>query len=200
MIVVELIFAQIEPVSSGFRWVLTYNLLHASPNTTQSAQVLDKQVAKLGRTLKSWENLDPGPVALCYCLAHQYTMSGLKMRTLKGSDYPRVRCLAEACRKSGNFCVFLTSLQMVESMMNDEGGEEDKETTFGLRHVSDLRGFLLAENVAIAEEELLPQGLFHEDREPDRQFGGEYLGNQHNEIERAYQNSVSCVENDPLCN
>lgn len=59
----------------------------------------------------------------------------------------------------------------------------------------DTDGFQLglADGVPIAENALL-QTVFGTERDPDQQGGGEYLGNQHAEIDRWYKDSVRAPE------
>ena len=180
---------KIEPVTSGYRWVLTYNLINASTAIAQSAAGLDAQSDRFRQLLGEWRCLDD-PQCFCYALSHQYTDAALKFSSLKGEDYQRVRHVADACGKEGDFYVLLASMERVVTFMNDEGGDEDKEYKLSLPLIVNLEGFMLIRNLIIPDDFLLQRALYH-DRYPERQAGGEYMGNQHNEMEHVYCDAVS---------
>ena len=125
-------------------------------------------------------------------MGHQYTDAGLRLANLKGDDYHQARLVADACSKAGDFCVLLASLQKVVTFMNDEGGEEDAESDLGLETIVDLEGYILGNSRSIPESFLLQQWLY-DSRDPDNQRGGEYMGNQHAEINQTYNDTV-CVD------
>lgn len=83
----------------------------------------------------------------------------------------------------------LASLQKVVTFENDEGGEEDAQSELRLEHITDLEGFTLQKSLRIPENFLLQQSLY-DSRDPDSQNGGEFLGNQHADIDQFYKNTV----------
>lgn len=181
---------KIEPVQSGYRWILTYNLVHVPACSPNSASGLDAQIARFCQVLADWRNFDDeGAECLCYVLDHQYTDAALKLANLKGNDYYRVRYVADSCREAGGFCVLLASLHKVVTFMNDEGGEEDAESELRLNHIVDVEGVVLREALLIPEHYLLQEELY-DSRDPDNQTGGEYMGNQHAEFEQFYNDTV----------
>ncbi|KAN0080621.1 hypothetical protein V8E54_003825 [Elaphomyces granulatus] len=119
---------EVKAVTSGYRLVLTYNLIHRP--STMSLENRDNISAKLVSLLQSWTDLcpssdsagelveckmddDDGP-ALLYILDHQYTSAELSFTRLKGVDQGRVAEAWKACKKTG-FSLFLTSVERTES-------------------------------------------------------------------------------------
>ena len=80
-------------------------------------------------------------------------------------------------------------MQKVVTFMNDEGGEENAESRIRLDTVFDLEGFILQNSLGIAENLILQHSLY-DSRDPDNQRGGEYMGNQHGEIDQTYNDTV----------
>jgi hypothetical protein len=126
-------------------------------------------------------------VYLCYALDHQYTVASLNLANLKGDDYNRARYVADGCREAGGFCVLLANLSMVVTFPNDEG-DDDRKSHLQLNRIVDMEGFVLKESLLISTDYLL-QNLYHS-RDPDSQTGGEYMGNQHADIDQIYNDTV----------
>lgn len=78
---------------------------------------------------------------------------------------------------------------------NYEDEAREIESSLYLTHIVDLEGFnlLVHKSTFIPEGNLLQTGFFH-DREPDTQRGGEYWGNQHAEIDKFFNDSVSALD------
>lgn len=182
---------KIEPVQSGYRWVLIYNLINTSSDFPPSAARLDAQTLSLCQTLTEWQSLEDPPQFLCYALEYQYTGAGIKSAMMKSNDYNRVRFVADSGQKSGKFCVLLAKLQKVKSFTKDEGGEEEADTRLLLNDIMDLEGFNFEAILRISKDNILHYWLY-QSRDPDAQHGGEYVGNQHEEIDQIYNDSV-CV-------
>lgn len=177
-----------ECVESGYRWVLTYNLVNTSSTIPETAARLDAQTSQLVQALALWRSLDPQPQCLCYALAHKYTSAARKLANLKGRDYFRARCIADASRKAGDFDVFLASMQNTVTMLN-EGGEEESDSELHIEYIADLEGILLQYSLYISEDFLLQPSLY-DSRDDYEQSGGEYLGNSHADLERVYHDTV----------
>ncbi|MCJ1243689.1 hypothetical protein MMC30_000886 [Trapelia coarctata] len=184
---------EIEPVQSGYRWILTYNLVKDTlSGFPQSAAGLDAQISRFCQALAEWRSLDGGLACLCYAFDHQYTNAGFNLASLKADDYHRARYIVESCEKSGDFCVLFASLQKIVTFDNDEGGEENLNSGLRLERIVDKEGFMLREYLNISEDCLLQRGLY-DSRDPDSQSGGEYMGNQHAEIEQLYDDRVMLI-------
>lgn len=80
---------EVLPVTSGYRLVVTYNLLWGSgaPAPTAASTSQDKLLHSVAGVLEGWDRGDDGLLALR--LEHQYTQDGLTgrgFRALKGRD------------------------------------------------------------------------------------------------------------------
>ena len=84
---------EVRPVRSGYRVVLTYNLMLAGDLTGAAASVAPGAIDELSRCLEEHFNLES---RLVYLLDHQYTPRGLHWSRMKGVDVVRVAALREA--------------------------------------------------------------------------------------------------------
>ncbi|KAM5365756.1 hypothetical protein ACJZ2D_010825 [Fusarium nematophilum] len=185
----------IKTVQTGYRWVLTYNLINDSKSSCPSASVLDSQIERLVNALSSWENLQSPPDFLTYPLDHQYTPRNLRLSSLKGKDYQHARYLADSCARHGRFYLFLAQLEMYDSWPNCEEGENEWNHTRGmyLHHVCNLEGFEVSPLQGNIAETSLLCPISYDQRDPDTRAGGDYLGNQHADIEETYSDTVVLI-------
>jgi hypothetical protein len=120
---------EVKAVTSGYRLVLTYNLIHRP--SVMALENRDNTSAKLVSLLQSWavnchETYGPSsewvpdgddgcscPTALLYMLDHQYTFAELGFTRLKGVDRGRVAEARKACEKTG-FSLFLVNVEKTE--------------------------------------------------------------------------------------
>ena len=151
-------------------------------------------MAPLIQALAKWRNVQRGLECIGYALKHQYTGAGLRLSKLKGEDYYCARHVVDACHQAGGFCVLLASMEKIVTFPNDVGGEDYKTSELLLTDVRDLEGFTLSKSLVISEDVLLDQGLY-DSRDYDHRHGGEYMGNQHAEIDHIYNNTVGAQGN-----
>ncbi|KAJ8121557.1 hypothetical protein ONZ43_g2019 [Nemania bipapillata] len=194
---------EIKPVETGCRWVLTYNLIHGSKSPCPLASVLDSQTQSLVQVLSGWEKLESPPVLMAYRLSHLYTPRSLALSCLKGRDYQRVRCLADSCAKHEKFYLFLAQFDYYKRWPNDEG-EDDISDRATLKHVCDLEGSQLSPLCTDMSKSIFLDPVIYDDREPHSRVGGEYTGNQHQDIEETYSDTVALIVPEecvhiPLC-
>ena len=181
------------PVTSGYRLVLTYNLIsHGEP---QSAAVLGDDHAKLCRLLASWaRSNEEAPEKMAYLLDHQYTETGLRLNRLKGSDLRKAEFLKKACDEQ-DYCVFLAQLELSREGACDEPEDgygygygssyngdyhehfDDIETELRLLKVFEMDGKEIATNVDLDEEDLVQEDPFKDEKPDDEDFSG-YTGNE----------------------
>ncbi|KAL8731000.1 MAG: hypothetical protein Q9166_003651 [cf. Caloplaca sp. 2 TL-2023] len=181
---------EIEPIQTGYRWVLAYNLINHSPGPPRSASALDARIGQFTQALTRWQDLQDEPYYLAYPLDHQYTDRDLKLTHLKGDDFYRARHVAQSCEAHGKYYMLLGNMEMC--ITNQNGEEEmEEEAVLSLDHIVDPQGFdlLIASTRTISTTNLL-RGKSYEDREPDAQRGGNYLGNQYAEIDQFFKDSV----------
>ena len=105
---------EVRPVTSGCRFVLTYNLIYTAQGSVQFAADLADDTIRLQNILSLWNTSFQGPEAtspkiLAYMPCHKYTDANLNYVLLKGRDQQTVHSLLEACRKE-DFCFFLANL------------------------------------------------------------------------------------------
>lgn len=89
---------QLKPVTSGYRIVLTYNLLLRPQAAAWGAGLGAELVDDLARCLAEHFGSSESPDRLVYLLDHEYTRRGLDWARLKGSDAHRAMLLAAAAR------------------------------------------------------------------------------------------------------
>ncbi|KAL8991463.1 MAG: hypothetical protein Q9177_000135 [Variospora cf. flavescens] len=184
---------EIEPIQTGYRWVLAYNLINRSPGPPQSASALDARIDQFTQALTRWQDLQDQPFYLAYPLDHEYTDRDLKLAYLKGDDFYRARHVAQSCEAHGKYYMLLGNMEMCITDQNSEE-EMEKEAVLSLDHIVDPQGFnlLIASTRTISTTNLL-RGESYEDREPDTQRGGNYLGNQYAEIDQFFKDSTLII-------
>ena len=93
---------EIEPVTSGYRVCLVYNLVHQSKSARPRTPQLSAQVAAIAHLLEGAEaGFDEFPSAVL--LGHQYTPANFALAQLKLDDRPRAEALLAAAEKAGYF-------------------------------------------------------------------------------------------------
>ncbi|KAK4456763.1 hypothetical protein QBC42DRAFT_237836 [Cladorrhinum samala] len=97
---------EVLPVTSGFRWVLTYNLAIPQQQAVgrPSAAMQTPELDSLRTALRAWlesqgpNDHDHEPGFLYYLLDHTYTEANLSLHSLKGADQTRMQCLKDICQ------------------------------------------------------------------------------------------------------
>jgi hypothetical protein len=93
---------EIEPVTSGYRVCLVYNLVHQSKSARIRTPQFSAQVAEIAQLLENAEaGFDEFPSAVL--LGHQYTPANFSLSQLKLDDRPRAEALLAAADKAGYF-------------------------------------------------------------------------------------------------
>lgn len=171
--------------------MVAYNLINVSTSPPQSASALDVRIGKFTQALTRWQGLQHGHTYLAYPLDHQYMDRDLKLAHLKGNDFHRACHVAQSCEAHGKYYLLLGNMEMRITNQNDEEEMEDS-VVLSLDHLVDPRGFdlLIGSTLSISTDNLL-RGQSYEDREPDVQRGGNYLGNQYAEIDQFFKDTVS---------
>jgi len=113
---------QVTPVSSGYRVVLTYNLLLRDARAGSAIDPNPELVDELARCLEEHFASPDGPDRLVYLLDHEYTPRGLDFTRLKGADAHRAPLLRAAAEHAG--CeVALALANVKETWSAYEAGE-----------------------------------------------------------------------------
>ncbi|KAF9633731.1 hypothetical protein BFW01_g4625 [Lasiodiplodia theobromae] len=210
---------EVAKIKSGYRWVLTYNLVNKSPSPDKANLIPGIERHLLRSALREWWDaclVDPTEErAYCYILEHQYTDANLGFDSLKGQDAAKVRALRESCQ-DGNFCCLLANLHRevwgacvaedpwpgrVHHNTDMSGAlsrgdfhviDQDEEITTKLNHVLDQDGTWVGEEIPISEDaEIIQFKPFRRDPD-DEDFMG-YTGNEGAQATHTYRDSVVVV-------
>jgi hypothetical protein len=92
---------QVKPVTSGYRVVLTYNLLLCTGGAAALEPPDSELVGSVTRCLDEHFRQPDAPDRLVYLLDHEYTPRGLDWSRLKGVDVQRVKLFSAAAEASG---------------------------------------------------------------------------------------------------
>jgi hypothetical protein len=209
---------EIAPVTSGYRFVLTYNLINTNPwNPAKTPVEFDTKKNELENALKLWKDNyrkhnSSCPRVLVYILEYLYTRPSLSFLGLKGGDSLRGQCLVELCEKLG-FEFFLAGLERevsgdCDGEDNDEGAWEDmywrsvrnqepkihsitdiKNQWLYLSHIANLQGTELLDEVPLSESHIVQKDPFP-DGPNEEDFTGP-TGNQGVSATHYYRRSVS---------
>lgn len=185
----------VDPVTSGYRLALSYNLIQPPSKTTKvpkAPQVTDA-TENLRHVLLSWkvsDGLKGAPQKLAYILEHEYSLIGMTARTLKGKDAPLVSFVRSVAQELG-FELYLANLKLTESGNDEEFhfggyyGEDDGDGVMGevydteleVVNAVDLDGNRASLNLDIDQEEEMIPGPLNEIMGPTGSHREGYTGN-----------------------
>lgn len=151
---------EVLPVTSGYRWVLTYNLIHPPDTERPSANKLSHARMSLDRVLRRWSEGDESVKHdyMFYMLGDNFTDSTLSLNTLNRDALVKVRILDQvaASLEVEIFLALLEKTQITERAYQpdwhgyyddeeDEEGEEtqivmSEEVTISMSDLVNLRG------------------------------------------------------------
>ncbi|TIA31707.1 hypothetical protein D6C83_07037, partial [Aureobasidium pullulans] len=212
---------EVQEVTSGYRWVLTYNLVQTDCEQFNSAASADR---KLRAILTEWNNTieEEGGESdkMIYQLDHKYTDASIRLNSLKGADLLRAQRLFSVCDQVG-FTLYLASLEKqvhgsAESNNNgyydryddDEEGSDGEfhaiedviDETLKLTRVVDTDGNVIATDLDIEEDDIVQPDPY-EDRDPDEDSYEGWTGNAGATSTHWYKDSVLVlVPNDMIAN
>ncbi|XDG02263.1 hypothetical protein ABKA04_001878 [Annulohypoxylon sp. FPYF3050] len=166
---------EVKPLESGYRLVLTYNIIHVG-GIRMSADLVEGQSTKLRSILTKWHSITPngfqGMNKLIYKLEHKYTESSLSLSNLKSRDHRVCQALYELGLEYG-FTVFLAQLNRTDTEEEwDEYGDGDVEIDLG--YVKTCDGQEICWRMEVEEREILGKIW---DREADSEDEAEFTGN-----------------------
>lgn len=209
---------EITEVTSGYRFVLIYNLINTNPKKPAKIPIeLTRKMEDLEDVLSFWkdsyaENASGCPTVLSYILDYSYTEQSLSYLRLKGFDRLRGECLLELCKKHG-FLIYLAKLERrVEGECgdedNNEGGWQEMywrarrneepgmhditevtEEWLELQYIVELDGTKLLDRVPLRESQIVQDNPF--DGDPDEEDFSGPSGNEGVSATHFYHRSVS---------
>ncbi|MGC9155752.1 MAG: 2OG-Fe(II) oxygenase [Ferrimicrobium sp.] len=110
---------EVKPVTSGYRVVLTYDLIAVSETRQPPNEVNPELISKLVDCLDEHFGTPSAPEHLVYLLDHQYTPRALSWSRLKGID-GRSATLLEAAAQRADYEVVLALVDVHETWSTDE--------------------------------------------------------------------------------
>ncbi|KAL8853758.1 MAG: hypothetical protein Q9221_001401 [Calogaya cf. arnoldii] len=194
----------VSKVESGYRLVLTYNLVQRDAQMDHIPSMLDDHKQNLDEVLTLWDRQlrdnDSGASTdytwdrLLYILDHEYSEANIAIHQLKGKDQLRMHYLSEACRDHG-FCLYFAHLEFTIFGSFDEDKDnpvwwagadvheflEELEATWKLKTIFDPDGQRLAKGIELAdedEEETIINRPNFEDLEPGEEKCDGFTGNE----------------------
>jgi hypothetical protein len=168
---------EIKPVTSGYRLVLTYNILQDQRMPRQTASMLDASHARLEKLLRVWAKKLQYIEKLIYPLEHQYTEASLCQNSLKGPDAAKARYIESLCMKHGVFW-FLGRVTK-EISVDDESYYTDEDERLFLDYLVTPAGKRLGVNIVhVSKDQILADAdnLYAERRADSEDVGG-FTGN-----------------------
>ncbi|PPJ53879.1 hypothetical protein CBER1_04604 [Cercospora berteroae] len=211
---------EVQEVTSGYRIVLTYNLVQTeNPVRNLSALGMEQDYAELKRPLKNWSASKTG--AVVHILEHKYTDVSLRLSAMKGADHSRVMALQRFAGKY-NYNIFLGSMEHERSGSAEDdydqydwhGGRHrrggwsdddcdscddgyhaidevtDERTTLNRVVLPDEVGTEIMTDVDFDDDELLWDEAFTGVREPDEHDYEGYTGNAGAQATHWYRDTV----------
>ncbi len=179
---------EVLPVTSGYRWVLTYNLALDASKERPGASLPERELSPLRDYVSQWldalkERRLQLPESLIYALDHHYTEAGLSLKAFKGRDLAVARALRSISSQLP-IDVFLGILEKREtgSCLDDDADwhslKSVESTSFKINMLADLDGVHLAKEVRFENDALLQPDCFDglDGEETDFQEGCYYSG------------------------
>ena len=184
----------IRPVTSGYRLVLTYNLIHRSGKLDESRPptVLEDHKSTIKSALKAWktrvEEDDDGAEELVYLFDHEYSEANFGLRYLKGEDQVRALHLHDACQEHC-FDMFLAHF---EHSKKETYCEVKDDQSWYLNKLFTPDGLCIAENLQIEKEAIVQEDPFDGESPDDEESEG-WLGNEDASPTQFYRRSCLVV-------
>ena len=183
-------------MTSGYRLVLTYNLIHHSGDLDKARppSVLEDRNSLIDSAFRSWKKLleddDEASEELVYLFEHQYSEANFGLDFLKGEDQVRSLHLHDACKKHG-FNLFLAHFEHSERS-KDEGDDDDDEDEWTLTKLFTPDGVCIGESTEMEKEAIIQENPFDGDS-PDHEESEGWLGNEDATCTEFYRRSCLVI-------
>ena len=181
---------EFKPLTSGYRLVLTYNLVQDLSLVKPSANLMMKTKKRLKSLLATWQSDYSHQEQLIYILDHKYTGNSLRLETLKGRDAAVGKYLNDVCMENG---IFFLLAHMTRSTCNGEDYYNEREEVefLELSTIVTASGKFLQLGFDVHEGNILTEDPFR--RDPDSESEGGYTGNEGMPSTYRYHDSVSLL-------
>ncbi|KAM5475397.1 hypothetical protein MauCBS54593_001085 [Microsporum audouinii] len=192
------VFHEVQPITAGYRLVLTYNLIHEGSSNVPKAPT--SKTTPLVNALKLWKSRveADGPDLLLYKLSHMYTDSSLSFQRMKGKDHQRMAELQAACQELG-FRLYLGNVERTvtgscDEYPNTEGYYEIEELIndiTSMKKVVDLQGNVVSTKIPVKNIEYIQSRVLR-GAPTDEDFSG-YTGNEGTSVAHFYRNTAAVI-------
>jgi hypothetical protein len=180
---------EVKPLTSGYRLVLTYNLVQDNLLQKQAASLLTKNRERLAASLAECRKTLIHQSCFIYLLDHQYTEASLQLENLKGRDAAVGQYLNNVCSPNG-FYFLLANMTGSFNEEDDDYSDED-EGRIRLDHVISPNGQRISRNIEIDKENILDEAAFS--GPCDSEDEGEFTGNESMPAAYRYHKTVSSL-------
>lgn len=179
---------EVLPVTSGYRWVLTYNLALEPDQERPSADLRQVDRSQLRDALRQWITKAAGSddlQRLIYGLDHHYTEAALSLQGFKGRDLVVTQALRDISSEIP-VDIFLGTLEKTaDGSCEDDCYEEDwhsldeiYDTHFAITTLVDLDGVHMADDVELEEKSILQRDCFEGVDGEEISYEEGYAGNE----------------------
>ena len=189
------VFYEVQKVTSGYRLILTYNLVQTGSSIPQKAPDSDGN-QRLLQCLRDYNQgtlaeLASFPNFLACSMEHTYSQAGLKLSSLKGKDHARVQSMVNACAELG----FETYLALKEKCIHkdDDCGDEEFDREEIFKYVLDMEGRPQQITPKYDSNNVLDDGNATDDEEPDEEEHEGWTGNEGAPAQYWYRTSMLLV-------
>lgn len=182
---------EIKPVTSGYRLVLTYNLVQDKTAPKQTAATQNADHEKLARLMRAWNHGFDYQDHFVYPLHHKYTEKSLCQRSLKAEDAAKGRYLDEVCAQEGVYWFLGHTVKQKKENDYGRGDEEDSDDDdHSFKWTTLPNGSQIQLGLSyVGEDELLVDPDRYE-YEADSEDEGSYTGNENMPATLRYHDSV----------
>jgi hypothetical protein len=145
---------EVKPIESGYRFALSFNLIHTSNTLPPRAPLCNESTRELKRIFDRW-NLHPqeAPDKLVHILSHKYSHANLRGNALKGGDIDLVSHLVSLAERF-DFGIGLATLEtVVLGAGEDNGAYHQRRGYRSYRDDSDTDDDDDVDNVSMGEVE-----------------------------------------------
>ncbi|OCK74373.1 hypothetical protein K432DRAFT_469906 [Lepidopterella palustris CBS 459.81] len=143
----------IQPIKSGYRPVLTYNLVQIAGVRKPTAELLDENHSRLEKLLRTWKRDFDYLDMFVHPFEHKYTEASLRASNLKDRDGALGNYLQNVCSANG---VYFFLANMTHETCEDQYGDGDDDQTT-LYHVTNPSGQVIRDSMYLDHETFLPK-------------------------------------------
>ncbi|RYP65001.1 hypothetical protein DL771_008498 [Monosporascus sp. 5C6A] len=181
---------EIKEITSGYRLVLTYNIIQEDGYKTSAGYFL-RQQTHLQSLIARWRSEFPSTKRLVYRLEHKYSQQSLSLQHMKGRDKPLVHSLYDLCVKNG-FYLLLANMTKREKEGDYWSVSGEDENSLQLEYLCSCDGVQVATFFDIHIRDILGKNPYA-NRRPDSEDEGQFTGNESQPVECRYHDSAAVI-------